>query len=96
MEKTLTIFIDNNEYNVEANDEEKIISASNLVNNVIQECKNSIGENKDVSQLDTITFAALNIAEQKINDKIYYENQIEYAVNEFDKITEYMNNLLEK
>jgi len=96
LEKTLTILIDNNEYVVAANDTDKIISASNFVNNIIQECKNSFIENSSFSQLDTITFAALNIAEQQINDKIYYENQIENATNEINKITEYMNNILEK
>ena len=96
MEKTLTILIDNKEYTVAANNEDKITIASNLVNNVIQECKNSFIENQKLSRLDTITFAALNIAEQKINDKVYYENQIENAVNEINKITEYMSNLLEK
>ena len=96
MKNTLTIFIDNNKYNVAASDEEKIINAASLLNDSIKECKENFIGIDNFSQLDAVTFAALNIAEKQISNEFYYNNQIETIVDEINNITKYMSDFLEK
>lgn len=96
MANTLTISIDNNKYTVAANNEEKVINAANIVNDAIEKCKDSFNNVENFSQLDTITFAALNIAEKQFSEEIYYNNQINNFVDEINKITKFMKGLLDK
>ena len=96
MADTLTILIDNNKYTVAANNKDKIINATNLLNNAIDKCKENFKGIDNFSQLDTITFAALNIAEKQISDESHYSDQLNLIVNEINKITHYINNLLNK
>jgi cell division protein ZapA (FtsZ GTPase activity inhibitor) len=93
---TLTISINNNKYTVAASNEDKVINAASLVNDAIDKCKDNFNKVDNFSQLDTITFAALNIAEKQISDEIYYNNQINIIVDEINSITKYMNDLLGK
>ena len=96
MKNTLTISIDNNKYTVATNNnEDKIISAANLLNDAIKVCRDNAGID-NFSKLDVITFAALNIAEQQISNELYYKNQIDNLVNELSNINQYVNDLLDK
>ena len=96
MTNTLTISIDNNKYTVAANNEDKVVNAANMLNEAIDKCKSSLKSIDNFSQLDTITFAALNIAEKKISDEIHNANQLNLIVNEMTEITEFISNLLDK
>ena len=96
MVNALTISIDNNKYTVAADNEDKVINAANLVNDAVDKCKSNFSKIDNFSQLDAMTFAALNIAEKQISDEMHYNNQLNVIVNEINNITKYMNKLLNK
>jgi len=91
MSDSYTITINDNEYKV-IGDEEKINNSVSLLNSVISEF--SQNEEHNLSSLDKVTFAALNIAEKKISDEKIFNDKIKELISEIKNIIVYLNNQL--
>lgn len=97
MSKSLTISIDNKEYNVIGENEEQISKSVNLLNEKIQEVASKTQNiASPIPSLTKTTLAALNIASMGINNELNYSNNLKDIVLEINKITQYINDNLEE
>jgi cell division protein ZapA (FtsZ GTPase activity inhibitor) len=87
MAKSLTISIDNKDYNVIGENAEIIKLSAKLLNEKIEE----IAKNREnIPSLTKTTLAALNIADMEINNEIKHSNELQRVMEEIKKITEYI------
>ena len=90
MTKSLTISIDNKDYNVIGENAEIIQLSAKLLNDKIEEITKNRTNKDNIPSLTKTTLAALNIADMEINNEIKYSDELKRIMDELRKITEYI------